>query len=111
MVESMSAMGIQYKEISRLVGIDVNTLMKHYPDELANGATKANFKVIERLYKRAVDEGDTAACIWWTKARLGWSETRKQEITGANGGPVEQCTTTLNEETAKRIIADLQKRY
>jgi hypothetical protein len=24
--------------------------------------------------------------IWWTKAQMRWSETQKQEISGADGG-------------------------
>ena len=39
----------------------------------------------------AVDKaqgGDTTAMIWWTKAQMRWSETVKQELTGADGEPL-----------------------
>jgi PIN domain nuclease of toxin-antitoxin system len=29
--------------------------------------------------------GDTTAMIWWTKSQMKWSETVKQELTGAEG--------------------------
>ena len=32
--------------------------------------------------------GDTTAMIWWTKSQMKWSETVKQELTGAEGVPL-----------------------
>ena len=33
--------------------------------------------------------GDTTAMIWWTKAQMRWSETVKNEVTGADGEPFD----------------------
>jgi hypothetical protein len=94
LVESLVAYGIQYLEICRLVinpqtdrAIDTKTLMLHFRDELDVGATKANAKVAESLYKQAL-AGNTTAGIWWTKCRMGWKETIRSEHTGADGGPI-----------------------
>jgi hypothetical protein len=44
MVEAMSAYGIPHDDISAVVGIDRNTLAKHYRQELDQASAKANAK-------------------------------------------------------------------
>ena len=72
-VTIMAAVGIQQDIIARCVGIDPKTLRKHYAEELETAMTKANTKVAGTLFNKAVG-GDTAACIFWCKTRLGWRE-------------------------------------
>jgi len=33
--------------------------------------------------------------IWWTKAQMRWSETVKQELTGAEGEPLAGIQVTF----------------
>lgn len=82
-VEAMSGYGIPRAQIAGVVGICENTLRKYYPDELELGATKANAKVIESLFRKAVGDGQgsVAAAIFWAKARCGWRETQVNEHT------------------------------
>jgi hypothetical protein len=47
--------------------------MKAFRRELDVGATKANAKVAESLFKQATN-GNVTAQIWWTKCRMGWKE-------------------------------------
>jgi hypothetical protein len=70
MVEAMSAYGIPQDDISAVVGIDRNTLAKHYRQELDQASAKANAKVAERLYSRAID-GDVKAMMFWLERRGG----------------------------------------
>jgi len=78
LVESMSAAGIDQDSIARVIGINRDTLAKHYREELDNAASRANMQISERLFTKAM-EGDTTALIWWSKARMGWKETKKEE--------------------------------
>lgn len=87
-VEALSGYGIPHLQIASLIEIDRKTLEKHYRRELDTGSTKATAKVAECLYKQAIN-GNTAAAIFWMKARAGWSEKTQHEITGKDGGPVE----------------------
>ena len=80
MVEALVGYGVPYVEICRLVlnprtgrPIDTKTLMKAFRSELDVGATKANAKVAESLFKQATS-GNVTAQIWWTKCRMGWRE-------------------------------------
>tara|TARA_R100000306_G_scaffold61305_1_gene63478 strand:- start:829 stop:1188 length:360 start_codon:yes stop_codon:yes gene_type:complete len=70
MVEAMSAYGIPQEEIAVVVAVDRKTLAKHYARELAEATAKANAKVAERLYDRAM-EGDVKAMMFWLERRGG----------------------------------------
>jgi hypothetical protein len=79
LVEQMSAVGIPQDGIAAVLEIDRKTLAKHFHTELDTAATKANAKIGGTLFNKAMN-GDTTAMIWWTKARMRWSETSVQEI-------------------------------
>ena len=95
-VQAMAAYGTPHVEIARVVGIDHKTMYVHFRDELDLGATKANARVAESLFrmatgytvgKRAIAPIPTAA-IFWMKVRCGWKETTVNEVTGKDGGPI-----------------------
>ena len=72
---AMGAYGIPQEDIAKVIGISKPTLIKYYGDDIAIASTKANAKIVERLFKIATT-GDSAtavtALIWWTKCRLRW---------------------------------------
>ena len=86
MVESMSAYGIPQEDISKVIGISVDTLAKYYREELDTATAKANAKVAETLYRQAtnVDNPRSAtAAIFWLKTRGGWRETVNLDHSGS----------------------------
>ncbi|MGD9507032.1 MAG: hypothetical protein AB7X49_00535 [Geminicoccaceae bacterium] len=87
----MAAYGVPETEIGAVVGIDAKTLRKHYRQELDHGHTKANVKVAEALYRKALGEGreSVTAAIFWMKARAGWREVNLHQVGGPSGGPVK----------------------
>ena len=88
LVESSSGLGLPHEQIAILVGIDDKTLRKYYRHELDMGKAKANGQIAKTLYSKAIS-GDTSSLIWWTKAQMRWSETVKNELTGADGEPLQ----------------------
>jgi hypothetical protein len=90
--KSLAGFGVTVKEIAALMGIDQETLTKYYQDDMDAGRATANARVSSRLFDRATKEGDTTAMIWWTKARMKWSEKTEHEHTGAGGGPIQIIT-------------------
>jgi hypothetical protein len=88
LVESSSGLGLPHEQIAILVGIDDKTLRKYYRAELDMGKAKANGQIAKTLYSKAIS-GDTTSLIWWTKAQMRWSETVKNELTGADGEPLQ----------------------
>jgi hypothetical protein len=89
-VEAMSGYGLPIDQIAVLVrdGIHIDTLRKHFANELVSGKAKANSGIGRTLFQKAMD-GDTTAMIWWTKTQMRWAETQKHELTGADGAPLE----------------------
>ncbi len=92
MVQVMIAGGIEHIHIAGVLRISRPTLRKHYKHELATGAAEANASIVASLFK-AAKGGNVKAAIWWTQARMGWSETQKVETTGPDGRPIEQVVT------------------
>ena len=87
LVETSSGIGLPHEQIGMLLEIDDKTLRKHYRDELNKGKAKAHLKIAQTLFNKA-SGGDTTSLIWWTKTQMKWSETIKQEVTGADGVPL-----------------------
>ena len=85
-VSLMAAVGIPHEGIALCVrdGIDDKTLRKHFAKELKTAAIKANAKVAGTMYKSAL-AGNMSAAIWWTKARMRWTEKQEVEHSGAMG--------------------------
>ncbi len=85
-VELLSGYGLPFEQICSVIrtGISLATLRRHFADELVKGKAKANAQVGRGLFQKAM-AGDTTAMIWWTKSQMKWSETVKQELTGAEG--------------------------
>jgi hypothetical protein len=94
LVESTSGLGLPHEQIAMLVGIDDKTLRKYYRQELDLGKAKANSQIAKTLYQKAT-AGDTTSLIWWTKAQMRWSETVKNEVTGADGEPLQGIQVTF----------------
>ena len=77
----MSANGVPVADIARVLGIDPQTLRKNYRDELDTGSIKANSRMAENLYRKAMGDGpqSVTATIFWLKTRARWKETTVQE--------------------------------
>ena len=117
MVEQMAAFGIPVESMTLFVkdktgkSISEKTLRKHFAKELDQGEMKANIKVAQTLFKKAIS-GDTTSMIFWLKTRARWKESPQQvELTGKDGGPVEQKTTVVDEQQIKAAVAKLEDEY
>ena len=96
-VEEMARIGTPQEGIAEVLAIDPKTLRKNFREELDTAAEIANAKVGGSLYDMATN-GNVSAAIWWTKARMRWSETAKHEVTIDDGG-------LTDVETAQRVAA------
>ncbi len=81
-IAELSGYGIPHKDIARIMQVDDKTLRKHCHYELKTGGTEATSQVAKTLHGLATS-GNVAACIFWMKARAGWSE--RVEVTGKGG--------------------------
>lgn len=89
-VEALSGYGLPIEQIAVLVrdGIHVDTLRKHFAQELISGKAKANGQVGKTLFQKVM-AGDTTAAIWWSKTQMRWKEVQHHEHSGIDGAPIE----------------------
>ena len=82
-VEAMAGYGVPEAEIACVLEIDPKTLRRHYRKELDKGHIKANSRVAESLYQKALGDGSQSvtAAIFWLKTRAGWKEMNLHEVT------------------------------
>jgi len=102
-VQALSGFGIPQPEIAAFLGISEPTLRKHYRDQLDQGATTANVKVIKSLFDNAVIHNNVAAQIFWAKVRCGWSETNIHKHTGIDGEPIEVREVSALEQITSKL--------
>jgi hypothetical protein len=80
-VEAMAGYGLPAADIDRVLDLTVEELNSAYARELAGGAIKANARVAESLYRKAIGEGreSVIAAIFWLKTRARWKEVSVHE--------------------------------
>jgi hypothetical protein len=80
-VEAMAGYGLSAADIAQVLDIEVTELKASYEKELAGGQIKANARVAESLYRKAIGEGreSVTAAIFWLKTRARWKEISVHE--------------------------------
>ncbi len=82
-VGALTSFGNTQEQIADHLGISVDTLTRHYRDELDNSVVRANAKVAAKLFRKATEGDDLSAMIFWLKTRAKWRE-KEEEQTPAN---------------------------
>ena len=80
-VAALYSFGNTQEEIASYFNICVDTLFKHYKDELRKARIDANATVANKLYNKAVNQDDLGAQIFWLKTQARW---RTQDIESVN---------------------------
>ena len=99
LVEHHAAIGTPHQSIAKLLRLSLNTLKKHYAEELELGLARANAVVGGTLFAEA-KKGNITAAIFWMKTRGGWRETAKIEHSGGTSLEVRQLDTTRLSDAA-----------
>lgn len=80
-VLALKGIGANNTTIARQIGIDRNTLAKHYPEELEAGPDFANSLVAQKLHTIATGGAQGApfsavvrAATFWMERRAGWTK-------------------------------------
>jgi hypothetical protein len=101
-IEAMAGYGLSPADIARVLDIDVDELKASYEKELAGGHIKANARVAESLYRKAIGEGreSVTAAIFWLKTRARWKEVSVHEHVEAH----EKITISQTQEFIRRSL-------
>jgi hypothetical protein len=105
-VMTLASWGLPHEGIAAAIELSKGSLQTHYREELRRGRIRASLKVFANLFNMATGPTDrmttVRAAIWWTKAMMGWRETRRAENTGKDGGPL----TTKRQHGTVVILSD-----
>ncbi|GLR26521.1 hypothetical protein [Limnobacter litoralis] len=89
--------------------ISKKTFEKAFRNEIDNCKLIANARVAQSLFKKAIGTGpqSVTAAIFWLKCHGGWKPVEAIELTGKNGGPIQQQTSTsdLTDEQLEKELA------
>jgi hypothetical protein len=103
-VRIMAAIGIKQDRICACVGtdgIDEKTLRKYFRREIDVAKDQMDALAGQGL-ARGLQNGESWAVCFYLKTRMGWRETNRTELTGADGGPM-QVETSAKDLLAARI--------
>lgn len=87
LIEQMTAVGVVQEQVAAVLGVSIDTIQRHYKEELLTAVSKANAKIAGTLYNKAM-RGDTVCMIFWLKTRAGWRERTALEVTGKDGAAI-----------------------
>lgn len=83
-VESLAAMGASNESIADFLGMDNDTLLKHFSEILKNGKARVSNRLRMMQLKKAYS-GNTGMLIWLGKQMLGQSEKKTITVDDADG--------------------------
>lgn len=78
-IRALVAFGHTQEQVAKYLGISVDTLDKYYRHELDTAKVDAVLLVANRLFRKAVDEGDSTCLIFFLKTQGGWKEPKNPD--------------------------------
>lgn len=99
---------LSIEQIADYLGIGRTTfyeVMKRQPEvseHYQKGKAKAIGNVARNLIVQA-NSGNTTAAIFYLKTQAGWKETNRQELTGADGGPIKQEVSDVKQQLLDKL--------
>lgn len=100
-VSQLAAFGVPIESMGAFIldakgkPISMNTVTKYFREEIASGAAKANAKVAQTLYAKAI-QGDTVSMIFWLKTRARWREVERIDVS-VNPGSTSMAVLSTAE--------------
>lgn len=98
-VRRLAGLGVPPLQIAASLGCTLSQLNELYSAEQLAGAAETS-EIAGSALLSAVQEGNVQAAIWWSKARMGWTEKAELEL---NGGE-----SPIRTEVVRRIIDPAQ---
>jgi hypothetical protein len=80
-IKLLAAIGTPQPRIARMLRMSLETMHKHYKEELDLGADHCGFVVGGKIFE-AAKRGEQWACTLWAARRMGWKESNVMEHAG-----------------------------
>jgi hypothetical protein len=111
-VEKLASIGCTKAEICAVVGCSQDTLMARFSEQIAKGQENGKTRLRKKQIEVAL-AGNVSMLIFLGKNMLGQSDAMRNEITGADGGPIQSATVSLppdQESALQSLITDARAR-
>jgi predicted transcriptional regulator len=82
-VTHLSTLGTPIEEIADFLGMNKNTLQKHYKKELVHGRTEVKTEVVGHALS-LIRAGDSAMTRFWLERNCGMTEKKEVKLTAEN---------------------------
>lgn len=107
-VEAMTGYGLSASDIACVLEIEEDALLANYGHQLRAGPIKANARVAESLYRKALGEDRQAvtAAIFWLKTIASWKETSVHELK-SKGQPSQFDLRNWTDAELEAVIEQL----
>jgi len=109
-VATLSAAGFLHEGIAKYIGIDPDTLSKHFKPELETAKMKLIGNAVSKLHA-AVNKGEAWAICFTLKTQgkdMGWAE--RFEHTGKNGAPIPIDAENISDAQLDSLIVRIERR-
>lgn len=103
-VSALYSFGNTQEDIAAYLDICVDTLYKHYKNELRTARMDANATVANKLYNKAVNQDDLGAQIFWLKTQARWRTQDIESLSDQNDRLKEELNElkeSLNKKNEK----------
>jgi predicted transcriptional regulator len=96
-VSALLSFGVTHDQIADYMSMSPTTLRKHYADELRTASISANAQVARCLFKKAVEQDDLTAQIFWLKTKARWRTDETLQLSDQND-KLQSELKTLREQ-------------
>lgn len=103
------AIGTTHEQIARILKMGLDTLHKHYKDDLELGSAKAGAVVGGKIFE-AAKRGEQWACTLWAARRMGWKETTGLMHSGPDGGAIPVALDIKPADRLKQMVSQIAER-
>jgi hypothetical protein len=103
-IEKAALAGLTYKQMAEMLEIGEASIEKYYGDHIRKFTNGCHSNVATTIYQKAM-AGDNTMLIWYSKARMGWSEKQQLEL----NGQIDVFVDAARQESADEWLARVGK--
>lgn len=113
-VTELAKRGLTQEQIATALGISPTTLYarkkesKEFEEAIKRGQAQGIAVVTNKLMEQILD-GNITAMIFYLKAKAGWKEVYKNEVTGADGKPIELTAVKPIRELSTEELLEIAR--
>ncbi len=106
-VEKYAMIGCTLREIADRFGVGHETIRRKYKEALQRGRALGKMKIRKAIWDVGVEKENTSILLHLAKHELGQHDKIRQELTGADGEPIE--TRQKADDLSQLSVEELEQ--